>query len=257
MMTQFDEYANRAPEQWHSLAARKRLDLSASVEEAMRDTSLQEEQESDEMDNPSQHLSRSTGLVPPRLSLQSKQVPAIRPLMPAEVPWSSPVDLDEKYEQNQVQTSLPPSVRSNEATCTPQNYHMTRRTTKVRLQVVPPPREAAGIEEASPVPVDEAITNPDLPLVEKTERPKPVLPTLPGVSAERASLTGVGAFERGQCDLAVENTHVTAASVVLAVLTGDPGPVVVQYVSLQPGIGFTVHLSAPAQNPTPFNYVIL
>ncbi len=253
-MTQFDEYANQTPEQWHSLAARKRLDLSASVEEAMKDTSLQDEQESDEMDDTSPHLARGTGLVPPRLSLQSKQLPAIHPVKPAEVTWSSPDDLHEKYKQNHLQTSLPSSVRSDEATYTPQKSPMTRRTTKVRLQVVSPPVETPGVEEASPVPDHQAITNPDLPLIEKTEQPQP---TLPGVPGERAAFSGAGVFERGQCDLAVEDTHVTASSVVLAVLIGDPGPVVVQYISLQPGIGFTVHLSAPARNQAPFNYVIL
>ncbi|GER82933.1 hypothetical protein KTAU_15700 [Thermogemmatispora aurantia] len=50
---------------------------------------------------------------------------------------------------------------------------------------------------------------------------------------------------------------VSEASVVLVTLTGDPGPVVVQYVSLQPGRGFTVHLSAPTQRETPFHYVVL
>lgn len=50
---------------------------------------------------------------------------------------------------------------------------------------------------------------------------------------------------------------VSEASVVLVTLTGDPGPVVVQYVSLQPGRGFTVHLSAPAQRETPFHYAVL
>nr|BBH92443.1 hypothetical protein KTA_06420 [Thermogemmatispora argillosa] len=50
---------------------------------------------------------------------------------------------------------------------------------------------------------------------------------------------------------------ISEASVVLVTLTGDPGPVVVQYVSLQPGRGFTVHLSAPTQRETPFHYAVL
>jgi hypothetical protein len=43
----------------------------------------------------------------------------------------------------------------------------------------------------------------------------------------------------------------------VVVLTGHPGPVVVQYVSLDPGRGFTVHLSAPVEHTTPFNYAML
>ena len=111
---------------------------------------------------------------------------------------------------------------------------MNRRTTKVRLQVVPPPVEALNSEASSAQPA--------------------VSPLMPET---RADLSGIGTFEREQCDLAVANTHVTAASVVVVVLTGDPGPVVVHYVSLQPGVGFTVHLSAPAKNATPFNYPLL
>jgi hypothetical protein len=39
-------------------------------------------------------------------------------------------------------------------------------------------------------------------------------------------------------------------------LTGNPGPVVVQYISLHPRMGFTVHLSAPVTADTPFNYAL-
>jgi hypothetical protein len=39
-------------------------------------------------------------------------------------------------------------------------------------------------------------------------------------------------------------------------LSSDPGPVVVQYVSLQPGTGFTIHLSAPTKMKTTFNYAV-
>ncbi|MBX5450724.1 hypothetical protein [Thermogemmatispora sp.] len=68
---------------------------------------------------------------------------------------------------------------------------------------------------------------------------------------------GRGCFARGQGEVAVSCPAVSEASVVLVTLTGDPGPVVVQYVSLQPGRGFTVHLSAPTQRETPFHYAVL
>jgi hypothetical protein len=248
-MNQFDGHDNQVSEQWHSLAARKRLDLSASVEEAMRDVSLQDEpEEGDENDSLLMHSSQGVGLIPPRLSLQTKPLSALRSDMTAEAPRSLPVELH----ANRVRMVPPPFVRSTETAHTPQKYHMNRRTTKVRLQVVPPPVEALN-SEASSAPVYETITNPDLPIVEQPEQSaaSPVIPET------RAGLSGVGTFEQGQCDLAVANTHVTASSVVVVVLTGDPGPVVVHYFSLQPGVGFTVHLSAPAKNATPFNYTLL
>lgn len=68
---------------------------------------------------------------------------------------------------------------------------------------------------------------------------------------------GSGSFEAGQGDVAVASSQITAASVVMVMLASDPGPVVVQYISLLPGVGFTVHLSAPTKMRTLFNYVVL
>ncbi len=68
---------------------------------------------------------------------------------------------------------------------------------------------------------------------------------------------GAGRFECGQRDATISDPSVTASSVVLVTLTANPGPVVVQYVSLQPGTGFTVHLTAPTAVGAPFNYVVL
>src|SRR5947209_5498079 len=73
----------------------------------------------------------------------------------------------------------------------------------------------------------------------------------------REKLAGSGRFLQGHAEVTVENAHVTPASVVIVTLLGDPGPVVVQYYTLLPGFGFTVHLSSPAKTDTPFNYVIL
>jgi hypothetical protein len=73
----------------------------------------------------------------------------------------------------------------------------------------------------------------------------------------RETLSGSGVFEAGQNDVTLENTHITATAIVLVTLTSNPGPAVVQYVSLQPAVGFTIHLSAPAAMKTSFNYIIL
>jgi hypothetical protein len=248
-MNQFEEHDNQVSEQWHSLAARKRLDLSTSVEEAMRDVSLQDEpEENDENDSSSSHPLQGVGLIPPRLSLQTKPLLALHPDMTAETPRSLPVELH----ANRVRMIPPPFVRSTETAHTTQRQHVNRRTTKVRLQVVPPPEEALN-SEASSVPIHEAITNPDLPVIEQSEQ----LAASPVIPETHAGLSGASIFESGQRDMAVANTHVTASSVVVVVLTGNPGPVVVHYVSLLPGVGFTVHLSAPAKNATPFNYALL
>src|SRR5258706_310630 len=193
-MNQFEEHDNQVSEQWHSLAARKRLDLSASVEEAMRDVSLQDEpEESDENDSSSMRLSQGVGLIPPRLSLQTKPLSALRPALTAEASGSLPVELH----ANRVRMVPPPVVRSTETAHTTQKYPMNRRTTKVRLQVVPPPVEALN-SEASSAPIYESNTNPGLPVVEQSAQPA-VSPLMPET---RADLSGIGTFERGQCDLA-------------------------------------------------------
>ena len=68
---------------------------------------------------------------------------------------------------------------------------------------------------------------------------------------------GCAMFASGQSDKMVEDSNVTEKCIVLVMLTGNPGPVVVHYVSLYPGTGFTVHLTAPADKEATFNYVIL
>lgn len=79
-----------------------------------------------------------------------------------------------------------------------------------------------------------------------------------GVAAgERGSLSGAGVFENGQCECMVKNSSITTTCVVQVMLTANPGPVAVHYVSLQSQVGFTVHLTGPASMKTPFNYIIL
>lgn len=112
--------------------------------------------------------------------------------------------------------------------------------------------ESPNTEAVTVPPMDELNTYPSFPTVEKVEK-QPLLT----VGPSRKEIAGSGQFERGQCDIAVAHPHVTPSSVVVVLLTGNPGPVVVQYVSLDPGRGFTVHLSAPVERTTPFNYAIL
>ena len=75
-------------------------------------------------------------------------------------------------------------------------------------------------------------------------------------NADCMSFFGTGTFESGQGELMVRNTHTVATSVVHVTLTSNPGPTLVQYISLHPEVGFTLHLTAPAAAKTTFNYVM-
>jgi hypothetical protein len=133
------------------------------------------------------------------------------------------------------------------------SFPTVEKVEKQPLLTVGPSREESPNTEAVAVPpLHELDTYPSFPTVEKVEE-QPLLT----VGSSRKEIAGSGQFERGQCDIAVAHPHVTPSSVVVVLLTGNPGPVVVQYVSLDPGRGFTVHLSAPVERTTPFNYAIL
>ncbi len=80
--------------------------------------------------------------------------------------------------------------------------------------------------------------------------------TMSSSSADCTSFFGNGTFERGQGELMVKNIHTVATSVVHVTLTSNPGPTLVQYISLHPTVGFTLHLTAPATTKTTFNYVL-
>lgn len=240
-MSRPDDIDEKKQQQWQSRVAQERLDLSASVEEALVDASANEDVDADELEN-DVPLLKSTTLIPPRLSLQSKPLPVV----------STSV---------KVQTNHLPMTKTGEAVSSslesfesfspvPGKQRSTIRTTKVRLQVVPKPEasESPGTTAVTPF---EVTTNPTMPALEKREVPRE--PLSPDVSRE---VSGVDWFEKGQSEIMVANTHITATSVVIVVLTADPGPVVVQYVTLHPRVGFTVHLSATAKKATSFNYRI-
>ena len=75
-------------------------------------------------------------------------------------------------------------------------------------------------------------------------------------NADCMSFFGTGTFEKEQGELMVRNTHTVATSVVHITLTSNPGPTLVQYISLHPAVGFTLHLTAPTTTKTTFNYVL-
>src|SRR6266568_934036 len=242
MPWQDDSNSNEKKRQlWKSRVARERLDLSASVEEALNDGSAQDELDADELDDARAHVSAGEGnmVIPPRLSLQSKQMPAVHTLTKGRTGY---VPIADQGGVVSPTTEFSMAVQNKQ--------RAPRRTTKVRLQVVPKP---GAIEKSAKVssPPNEPAMNLALPAVDSLQG-RDAQPFLE-VSAE---MSGTACFERGQAEAMVACAHITAASVVVVVLTADPGPVVVQYVSLRPKVGFTVHLSAAAKNITSFNYRI-
>jgi len=243
MMSRPDDIDEKKQQQWQSRVAQERLDLSASVEEALVDASANEDVDvdADELEN-DVSLLKSTPLIPPRLSLQSKPLPAVSTSVKVQTNHIS---------LTKTGKAVSSSLESLESfSPVPGKQRSTIRTTKVRLQVVPK-SEASERPGTTGVTPCEVTTNPTMPALEKLEVPRE--PLSPDVSRE---VSGVDRFEKGQSEIMVANTHVTATSVVIVVLTADPGPVVVQYVTLHPKVGFTVHLSATAKKATSFNYRI-
>ncbi len=238
MMNRPDDIDEKKQQQWQARIAQERLNLSASVEEALVDSSANEDVDADELENAVPFL-KSTPLIPPRLSLQSKQLPAISTSVKVRT---------DHLPMAKTGQAVSSSLESfNTATV---KQRPSRRTTKVRLQVVPKAEtsERPGTTGVTP---PEVSTNSTMPAVEKLEGPREALS-----SDASGEMPGSQRFEKGQSEIMVANTHITASSVVVVVLTTDPGPVVVQYITLHPKVGFTVHLSATAKKPTSFNYRI-
>lgn len=233
-----DDNDEKKRQQWQSRVARERLNLSASVEEALIDESVQEDLEEEEFDDfvPDE---KKAALIPPRLSLQSKPLPVVHTL-----PKARTDQLPNTTKEGVVSpaTEFPKTAQKKRRS--------SLRSTKVHLQVVPKPQ---AIDKTASVvlPRSDSATNPGLPVFESFDG------HLASPLREFSIATsGTAKIEKGQSEVMIANAHIRSASVVIVVLTSDPGPVVVQYVTLQPEVGFTVHMSAPAQNLTTFNYRI-
>lgn len=212
-----DEEGIQRPWSWR--VANTRGALSTSVEEIVEKSTVQEPREPTEV-SASVTQAEESGFTPPLLSLQSKAVPAL-------------------------------SVEATTDVSLPQQQRVPRGIAKVFLQAVAK-EGLPTIEEVRALPREGEDTQPSVPLMERGEE-RPVL----AIQTHSEEGRGSGLCERGQCEFVVSNPQVRTTSVVAVILTGNPGPVVVQYISLQPDKGFTVHLSAPAQQITPFNYTLL
>ncbi len=226
-MARFDELDEQAQQQWLARIARERENLSASVEEAMQQPFVDDEQWEEEVEADEPPAGKSAMLVPPRLSLQSRPMPVVPPPVLSFKPSSE---------------ELLPSPQ--------QSQRLAGRTTKVRLQAV-------AKSESFQQPIERNLALDEVPTYPRLTVLKPENGDGCAVTGTFVKFSGSGVFESGQGEVAIVNASITSSSVVVVTLIGDPGPVVVQYVTLRPATGFTVHLSASATNRTPFNYIIL
>lgn len=345
----------------------ERYKLSASLADTLTDTASQEDdwEEEENMGDAQGDIVRKTSLIPPRLSLQSKVMPAIQPVGPTQTPAVPAAPIDEEHKGTTTETNVfmrlarrltssfapfgvalpaeeatPPTApaRSSSASVPASNTSLERRsiappregkavvvdaissttahslhalaapqapsegkrrlagTAKVRLETTPlqvvTPKPAQAREQATreqsplvkelervpPTQQRPAIENnaaiwPSPPTTrdagqvleedrKQTSMQIPVVTLLPDTTKDAVGSIsqpafGTGHFESGQSDKMIENKYVVASSVVLVTLTANPGPVVIQYISLHPQVGFTVHLTAPTTGQTAFNYVVL
>ena len=205
--------------------------LAASVEEMTFQDPLANDDWNEE--SPSSFFQHHTA-ESPRLT---QPVPSLRP---QAAPMTRPI----------------PAQRVNQ-----QGQRLAGRSTRVRLQAV----------HTGPVP--ETSTGPE-PFTGQANHVSPETHSMPRVNAVPAQdnanqqgeqvyarpwprlLGGRGMLKQGQAAVTVPNASITERCVVTVMLTGNPGPVVVHYVSLHPRMGFTVHLTSQAMADASFNYVI-
>lgn len=247
-----DKPGEQAQDDWHSRSARKRAELSISIEEALAEDSLNEAPFADELDELEEFVqgSKRSVIIPPRLSLQSKPMPVVL-VKPVEATEVTVVDAPATTES----VVIPQTIQKKR--------RLAGRTTKVHLQAVPKSEKKSGgkisIETEKIVRGADGETQSGVKNVAKRISKSGNSRLVEGQvkSTARASLAGSGIVKPGQREVMVANALVSSSSAVVVTLVGDPGPVVVKYISLQPQTGFTVHLSAQAEAETPFNYVIL
>src|SRR5436305_14017178 len=154
MMDWLDDIDEKEQQQWQARVARERFDLSASVEEALTDVSAQEDPESDEVED-NVPIIKSTALIPPRLSLQSKQLPAVSRSVKVRTDYLPLATVGAAVSRP---TEAPAPVQSRQRS--------PRRATKVRLQVAPK-QEATEKPEMTGVLCYEVDTNPSMSAVDR------------------------------------------------------------------------------------------
>ena len=245
-MARHSEPDELVQQDWQVRSAKKREELSLSIEETLADDALIEDPFSDEVDEAFQD-SKSSIIIPPRLSLQSKPMPVVH------------------IESKEVANI--PSQTITDSVAVPQTAQKKRRlagrTTKVHLQAVPKSEKKS--EDKLAVEIRKNSVG-----FEHVEQMNEKNNSKPDSSSERGSvakgklgrgasesLAGSGIIKQGQRDVMITNTHISSSSVVIVTLVEDPGPVVVKFITLHPQIGFSLHFSDSAEAEARFNYVIL
>jgi hypothetical protein len=223
----------------HRRAELSREALAVSVEEwAAREPSNDEWDEEDE----NVVSTGRSALIPPRLRLQSRPMPIVRMEAAKSLPLKQEVARETRMPDADAQLVAPGKRLGH--------------STKVRLQAVHPVQTREPVTERVP-----SVDAPELPAFTRGQQAivRPVSPppvaTEP-VVAPSSLLCGSGVIEEGQEDATIHNARISGQSVVNIMLAGNPGPVVVHYISLQPRAGFTLHMSAPVAATTPFTYAV-
>ena len=230
----------------HKKWSRQRADLErealgASVEELTTQGKVSDDDwvEEEGWEEEDKRFTSGTALIPPRLRLQSRPLPIVR----IDVTKRGPAREEREPEIVQPSTGI---------------VRRLGRSTKVRLQAVRIGQESEPITERvatveTTLPESRSLLGGEgLGKVRQREEVAPALSKSPPTSV----VCGSGMIEAGQEDATIHNARISAQSVVSIMLAGNPGPVVVHYISLQPRAGFTLHMSAPVAAKTPFNYAI-
>lgn len=224
-------------------AEEERKALAASVEEL----AAHENAQLDGLSEGDGEMKGTSGpaFIPPKLRLQSRPLPAVR------------LDAIRHAATESEQ------VRGEQAAVMPPMREPGKRlgrSTKIRLQAVRPGQEpttervtALDMLESQETAQETSTANERQPIVRRLEATSVATSSL---SAPKSLLCGSGIIEAGQEDATIYNARISAQSVVSVMLAGNPGPVVVHYVSLQPRAGFTLHMSAPVTTTTPFTYAV-
>lgn len=195
----------------------------------------------------SESAESGAALVPPLLHLQSRPLPAVR------------LGVMDPAPETHAQT-LAGSGFDALPLVDVQKKRLGR-STKVHLQAVRPGEQHESFTDHVP-----AVTDKQEEFVEKESitdgMQSLVISQVERVEEDHTASAyshlpgGSALIEQGQEEVMVSHSQISERSLVTVMLTGDPGPVVVHYISLQPAVGFTVHLSAPVAAPTPFNYIV-
>ncbi len=231
---------------WETRSAKKRDELSRSIEETLAVSASLQEPISDEEDELVQH-SKNSIIIPPKLSLQSKPMPVVR------------IESTDVTTVASTSTTDAVSVPSS----TQKKQRLAGRTTRVQLQAVPKPEKKSSTKLAIDMGKDSIDSEPERHMNGKNSSKRQSSSdrgALAKGKVDRAgtkSLAGSGYIKHGQRDVMITNSHVSSSSIINVTLVEDPGPVVVKYISLHPQTGFTLHFSDAAEFDARFNYAIL